>query len=110
MRTTIQQLAEFLTACRGNWRNACFISCGVRKCHSPCSGYLMSADADGKPVLIPAANMNVSPRSGSTQWNAAATSPAAPLRIFMRYISTGACQTMKAAVYRYSPFFLLNST
>lgn len=55
MRTTIQQLAEFLTACRGNWRNACFISCGVRKCHSPCSGYLMSADADGKPVLIPAA-------------------------------------------------------
>ena len=55
MRTSIQQLAEFLTACRGNWRNACFISCGVRKCHSPCSGYLMSADADGKPVLIPAA-------------------------------------------------------
>ena len=55
MRTTIQQLAEFLTACRGNWRNACFISCTVCKCHSPCSGYLMSADADGKPVLIPAA-------------------------------------------------------
>ena len=51
MRTTIQQLAEFLTA----WRNACFISCGVYKCHSPCSGYLMSADAGGKPVLIPAA-------------------------------------------------------
>ena len=55
MRTSIQQLAEFLTACRGNWRNACFISCGVCKCHSPCSGYLMSADAGGKPVLIPAA-------------------------------------------------------
>ena len=55
MRTTIQQLAEFLTACRGSWRNACFISCGVCKCHSPCSGYLMSADAGGKPVLIPAA-------------------------------------------------------
>jgi len=55
MRTTIQQLAEFLTACRGNWRNACFISCNECKCHSPCSGYLMSADADGKPVLIPAA-------------------------------------------------------
>ena len=51
MRTTIQQLAEFLT----DWRNACFISCGVCKCHSPCSGYLMSADAGGKPVLIPAA-------------------------------------------------------
>ena len=44
MRTTIQQLAEFLTACRGNWRNACFISCNECKCH-----------ADGKPVLIPAA-------------------------------------------------------
>ena len=29
MRTTIQQLAEFLTACRGNWRNACFISCSA---------------------------------------------------------------------------------
>ena len=29
-----------------------FISCGVCKCHSPCSGYLMSADAGGKPVLI----------------------------------------------------------
>ena len=55
MRTTIQQLAEFLTACRGNWRNACFISCDVCKCHSPCSGYLMSADAGGTPVLIPAA-------------------------------------------------------
>ena len=55
MRTTIQQLAEFLTACRGNWRNACFITCGVCKCHSPCSGYLMSADASGKPVLISAA-------------------------------------------------------
>lgn len=55
MRTTIQQLAEFLTACRGNWRNACFISCTVCKCHSPCSGYLMSADAGGKPVLISAA-------------------------------------------------------
>ena len=52
MRTTIQQLAEFLNACRGNWRNACFISCGVCKCHSPCSGYLMSADAGGTPVLI----------------------------------------------------------
>lgn len=55
MRTTIQQLAEFLTVCRGNWRNACFISCNECKCHSPCSGYLMSADAGGKPVLIPAA-------------------------------------------------------
>ena len=55
MRTTIQQLAEFLTACRRNWRNACFISCNECKCHSPCSGYLMSADAGGKPVLIPAA-------------------------------------------------------
>lgn len=55
MRTAIQQLAEFLTACRGNWRNACFISCSVCKCHSPCSGYLMSADAGGKPVLISAA-------------------------------------------------------
>ena len=52
MRTTIQQLAEFLTACRGNWRNACFISCNECKCHSPCSGYLMSADAGGKPVLM----------------------------------------------------------
>ena len=55
MKTTIQQLAEFLTVCRGNWRNACFISCNECKCHSPCSGYLMSADAGGKPVLIPAA-------------------------------------------------------
>ena len=55
MRTTIQQLAEFLTACRGNWRNACFISCDVCKCRTPCSGYLMSADAGGKPVLISAA-------------------------------------------------------
>ena len=48
--------------------------------------YLMSADADGKPVLIPRPNMNVSLRSGSTSANAAATSPAAPLRIFMHYI------------------------
>lgn len=63
MRTTIQQLAEFLTACRGNWRNACFISCNECKCHSPCSGYLMSADADGKPVLIPAAEYERSHRT-----------------------------------------------
>ena len=55
MRTTIQQPAEFLTVCRGNWRNAGFISCNECKCHSPCSGYLISAAAGGKPVLIPAA-------------------------------------------------------
>ena len=55
MRTTIQQLAEFLTVCCGNWRNACFLSCTVCKCHSPCSGYLMSAGVGGKPVLISAA-------------------------------------------------------
>ena len=107
MRTTIQQLVEFLTACRGNWRNACFISCNECKCHSPCSGYLMSADAGGKPVLIPAAEyerltaQRIDPMECRGQLSCSA---------FMRCTSTGACQTMKAAVYRYSPFFLLSNT
>lgn len=110
MRTTIQQLAEFLTACRGNWRNACFISCGVCKCHSPCSGYLMSADAGGKPVLISAAEYERLAGQRIDPSECRENFPAAPLRIFMRYISTGACQTMKAAVYRCSLFFLLSNT
>ena len=110
MRTTIQQLAEFLTACRGNWRNACFISCNEGKCHSPCSGYLMSADADGKPVLIPAAEYERLTAQRIDPSECRGNLSRSAFEDIMRYISTGACQTMKAAVYRYSPFFLLNST
>lgn len=44
----------FLQAVRGNWRNALFISCPdcpYRK--QSCSGFLLVADADGKPLVLP---------------------------------------------------------
>lgn len=52
MTMNVKQYTAFMRACRGNWRNSCFISCIVCKCRTPCSGYLMSANADGKPVLL----------------------------------------------------------
>ena len=119
MRTTIQQLAEFLTASASllasstmrprssTMARACFISCGVCKCHSPCSGYLMSADAGGKPVLISAAEyerltgQRIDPSECRGNLSRSAFED-----IYALYLNW----CLKAAVYRYSPFFLLSNT
>ena len=45
---TIQELYLFLSACRGNWRNTIYISDPKGT-----SGYLLAADRDGKPVIMP---------------------------------------------------------
>lgn len=45
----------FLRAVQGNWRNALFIQCGCAACprevSQSCQGYLLAADAEGKPLL-----------------------------------------------------------
>lgn len=51
------KLYSFLKAVRGNWHNAIYLKC----CHSicphrqipPCEGFLMAADAEGIPILMP---------------------------------------------------------
>ena len=45
----------FLKAVRGNWHNALYISCRQCACTQlpRCEGFLMTADADGRPILIP---------------------------------------------------------
>lgn len=52
------QFYFFLQAVHGNWRNALFIRCRGAICpmaHQPsCAGYLLAADADGQPLLLPA--------------------------------------------------------
>lgn len=54
MKTQCYKLYSFLQASHGNWRNAIIIHC--HSCpfeQNPlCSGYLMVADAEGKPLLI----------------------------------------------------------
>lgn len=46
----------FLRAVNGNWRNALFIQCNCVICpravSQTCRGYLLTADAEGKPLLI----------------------------------------------------------
>lgn len=52
------QFYSFLQAVRGNWRNALFIRCSGTLCHiaqqPPCEGFLMTTDADGKPIFLSA--------------------------------------------------------
>ncbi|MBP1737667.1 MAG: hypothetical protein H6Q60_1548 [Oscillospiraceae bacterium] len=44
----------FLRAAGGNWRNALFISCpDCPYRQQSCSGFLLAADADGKPLVMP---------------------------------------------------------
>lgn len=48
------ELCRFLRCTEGSWRNAVYIEC--RSCpysSSACSGYLLTADSEGKPVLYP---------------------------------------------------------
>lgn len=49
-------LYVFLRAVNGNWRNALFIQCNCAICPRAvsqfCQGYLLAADAEGKPLLV----------------------------------------------------------
>jgi hypothetical protein len=46
-------ICTFLKAAQGNWRNAIYIGCsGCAQKESPCTGFLMSADRDAKPILV----------------------------------------------------------
>ncbi len=47
-------LYRFLQCAKGGWRNALYIECGSCPYSSPvCSGYLLTANSDGKPILYP---------------------------------------------------------
>ena len=52
------KLYPFLKAVHGNWHNAIFLQCCHRHCPyghlPPCQGFLVAADADGTPILMPA--------------------------------------------------------
>lgn len=47
----------FLSAVEGNWRNAIYVECGEQNCPhaNQCGSVLFTADADGAPILLPAA-------------------------------------------------------
>lgn len=45
MTVITQQLYRFLQSCAGNWRNTVYIP-------ADSSGYLLSADRDGRPVVM----------------------------------------------------------
>ena len=48
---------SFLRAVQGNWRNALFIQCSQAACpcevSQSCQGFLLTADAEGLPLLMP---------------------------------------------------------
>lgn len=49
-----KRLCRFMEYTSGSWRNAIYIDCGDCPHSAPtCSGYLLAADASGKPVLFP---------------------------------------------------------
>lgn len=49
---------SFLKGVRGSWRNAIYLYCGRSRCPSSqqkrCGGCLMTADANGVPILVSA--------------------------------------------------------
>lgn len=50
----VAELYHFLKCVKGNWRNAIYIECYNCPYSSlMCSGYLLTADAELKPVLYP---------------------------------------------------------
>ena len=57
MKQNSYQLYSFLKAVRGCWHNAMFIACEHETCShghpSPCGGFLLTADADSRPILFP---------------------------------------------------------
>lgn len=49
-----KRLCRFMEYTSSSWRNAIYIDCGDCPHSAPtCSGYLLAADASGKPVLFP---------------------------------------------------------
>lgn len=54
MTTTSYSLYDFLTACRGNWRNAIFIPCVPceHACKNGRKGYLLTADHSGRLRVV----------------------------------------------------------
>jgi len=53
MVTITQQLSNFLFSCDGNWRNTLLI-----RDRTPGSGYMMTADRDGMPLLMEVSTFN----------------------------------------------------
>lgn len=56
MSQTKHILYPFLQAVHGNWRNALFLKCDSERCpyrKVSCEGYLLTANADGTPLLMP---------------------------------------------------------
>lgn len=54
MTTTLYSVYDFLTACRGNWRNAIFIPCTPCKhaCKNGRKGCLLTADHSGQIRVV----------------------------------------------------------
>lgn len=51
-----QKLYRFLNACAGEWRNSILICCTSCPYNEHiCSGYFLTADRDGAPILYPVA-------------------------------------------------------
>ena len=50
MNSSTKQLYLFLAACSGSWRNSVHVSC---QGDMDSSGYLLAADRDGQPVILP---------------------------------------------------------
>lgn len=49
-----EKLYRFLNACGGNWRNTVFVYCtDCPDFDCICSGYFLTADRDGAPILYP---------------------------------------------------------
>lgn len=53
MVTITQQFSSFLFSCDGNWRNTLFI-----RDRTPESGYMMTTDRDGMPLLMEVSTFN----------------------------------------------------
>ncbi len=55
-RHNFNQFYPFLKAVKGNWHNALYIGCPNGSCQyggNPCHGFLLAADAEGLPILMP---------------------------------------------------------
>ena len=53
MVTITQQFSRFLFSCDGNWRNTLF-----SRDRTPGSGYMMTTDRDGMPLLMEVSTFN----------------------------------------------------
>ena len=53
-------LIQFMCAVKGNWRNSVFIECVTctQNNQAKCFGYLLTADSDGRPLIVSADSMH----------------------------------------------------